>query len=82
MNQCSEIIRPTIDTIQGKKYTTKRHKTFFDNKHEEQDDYWEIVAHSAYDMLSFCKYFIVQLSFPPRFWSGDFFLIAPFRDHC
>ena len=37
--------------------------------------YWEIAAQSAYDMLY--KYLIVNLFFPPRFWSGSFFLIAP-----
>ena len=44
--------------------------------------YWEIAAHSA------CNMFLVQVSncqfsfFPLRFWSGNFFLIAPFPDHC
>ena len=31
------------------------------------------------------KYLIVNLDFPPPplgFWSGNFFLIAPFPDHC
>ena len=46
--------------------------------------FWEIAAHSAYDM--FCKtykYIIVNLVFPRLgFWSGNFFLIAPFPDHC
>ena len=45
--------------------------------------YWEIAAHSAYDMFSQYKYLIVNLVFPSSvFWSGNFFLIAPFSDHC
>ena len=46
--------------------------------------YWEIAAHSAYDMFSQYKYLIVNLVFvPPRFrWGRNFFLIAPFPDHC
>ena len=42
----------------------------------------EIAAHSAYDVFSKYKCLILSLFFPPRFWSGDFFLIAPFPDHC
>ena len=42
--------------------------------------YWEIAAHSAYDMLSW--YLIFYLVFPPRFLSWNFFLIAPFHDYC
>ena len=41
--------------------------------------YWEIAAHSAYDMPSKYKCLIVNLVFSRLgFWSGDFFLIAPF----
>ena len=44
--------------------------------------YWQIAAHSAYDMFSKYKYLIVNLVFsPPRFWSGNFFLTVPFPDH-
>ena len=44
---------------------------------------WEIAAHSAYDMFSKYNYLIVNLGFPHLgFWSGNFFLIAPFPDHC
>ena len=43
----------------------------------------KIAAHSAYDMFSLYKYLIVSLFFfPPRFWSGNLFLIAPFPDLC
>ena len=49
--------------------------------------YWEIAAHSAYDMFS--KYTMwdcilnCQFSFSQHgFWSGNFFVIAPFPDHC
>ena len=42
--------------------------------------YWEIAIHSAYDMIS--KYNNCPFVFPPRFWSGNFFLIEPFPDHC
>ena len=43
--------------------------------------YWEIAAHSAYDMFSKYKYLIVNLVFPTSvFSSGNFFLIAPFPD--
>ena len=44
--------------------------------------YWEIAAHSAYDM--FCKYKLPNCQFDFSrlgFWSGNFFLIAPFVDH-
>ena len=46
--------------------------------------YWEIAAHSAaYDMFSKNKYLIANLVLSRlRFWSGDFFLIAPVNDHC
>ena len=45
--------------------------------------YWEIAAHSAYDMFSKYKYQVVNLVFSHLgFWSGNFFLIAPFPDHC
>ena len=42
--------------------------------------YWGIAAHSGYDMFSWYKY----LSFPPLgfFFKGNFFLTAPFPDHC
>ena len=45
--------------------------------------YWGIAAHSAYDMFSGYKYLSVINFFPPLgLWSGNFFLIAPFPDHC
>ena len=46
--------------------------------------YWALAAHSAYDMFSQHKYLIVsQGFFLPRFrWGRNFFLIAPFPDHC
>ena len=45
--------------------------------------YWEIAAHSAYDMFSWYKYLIVDLVFSHLgFWSGNLFLIAPFPDLC
>ena len=45
--------------------------------------YWEIAAHSAYDMFSWYKYLIVNLVFSHLgFWSGNLFLIAPFPDLC
>ena len=45
--------------------------------------YWETAAHSDYDMFSKYKYLIVNLGFPHfGFWSRNFFLIAPFPDHC
>ena len=44
--------------------------------------YCEIDAHSANDMFFFCKYLVVNLGFPYLgFWSGNFFLTAPFLDH-
>ena len=52
--------------------------------------YWEIAAHSAYNMFSMAynmfskyKYLSVNLGFSYLgFWSGNFFLIAPFPDNC
>ena len=45
--------------------------------------YWEIVAQLAYNMFSKYKYLIVNLVFPTSvFGVGNFFLIAPFPDHC
>ena len=45
--------------------------------------YWEIASHSAYDVFSKYKYLIVNLVFSHLgLWSGSFFLIAPFPDHC
>ena len=45
--------------------------------------YWEIAAHSAYEMFSWYKYLIVSLVFSHLgFWSGNLFLIAPFPDLC
>ena len=45
--------------------------------------YWEIAAHSAYDMFHGIKYLIVSLVFSHLgFWSGNLFLIAPFPDLC
>ena len=46
--------------------------------------YWGIAAHSAYYMFSLYKYLSVFLVFFPSLglWSGNFFLIAPFPDHC
>ena len=45
--------------------------------------YWKIAAHSAYDMFSKYKYLIANLVFSHLgLWSGNFFLIAPFPDHC
>ena len=44
--------------------------------------YWEIGAHSAFDMFSKYKYLIVNMVFPRLgFCSGNFFLIAHFPDH-
>ena len=44
--------------------------------------YCEIAAQSAYDMFSSivsnCQFSVSHLGF----WSGNFFLIAPFPDHC
>ena len=45
-------------------------------------NYWEKAAHSAYDMFSLYKYLIVSCFFPPRFLSGNLFLIAPFPELC
>ena len=43
----------------------------------------EIAAHSAYDMSFLFRYPTVNLVFSHLgFWSGNFFLIAPFPDHC
>ena len=49
--------------------------------------YWEIAAHSAYDMCSWYKYLVVYLVFiffSPRFleWEFNLILIAPFPDRC
>ena len=47
--------------------------------------YLETAAHSAYDMFSKYKYLIVNLLFLTSvfaFWNENFFLIAPFPDHC
>ena len=45
--------------------------------------YWEIAAHSAYDMFCKYKYHIVNSGFSHLgFRSGSFFLIAAFSDHC
>ena len=41
------------------------------------------IFYSAYDMFSKYKYLIVNLEFSRLvFWSGNFFLIAHFPDHC
>ena len=43
----------------------------------------KIAAHSAYDMFHGIKCLIVGLVFSHLgFWSGNLFLIAPFRDLC
>ena len=43
----------------------------------------KIAAHSAYDMFSWYKYFIVNLVFSHLgFWSGNLFLISHFPDLC
>ena len=45
--------------------------------------YWEIAAHLAYDIYSKYKRLIVNSVFSQLgFWSGNFFLIASFPDHC
>ena len=45
--------------------------------------YWKIAAHPAYTMFSKYKYLIGNLVFSHLgFWSGNFFLFAPFPDHC
>ena len=42
-----------------------------------------MAAHSANNMFSLYKYLIVNLVFSHLgFWCGNFFLIAPFPDHC
>ena len=43
--------------------------------------YWGIAAHSTYYMISWYK---CHFSFfpPLGLWIGNFFLIAPFPDHC
>ena len=42
-----------------------------------------MAAKSAYDMFSEYKYLIVKFSFSHLgFWSGNFFLTAPFTDRC
>ena len=44
--------------------------------------YWEIATHSTYGMFSKYKYFSVSLVLTHlSFWSGNFFLIAPFSYH-
>ena len=41
--------------------------------------YWEIAAHSDYNIFSKYKYLIANLVLSHLgFWSGNFFLIAPF----
>ena len=42
--------------------------------------YWEIAAHSVYDMFSKFKYLIVYLFLPASVL--NFFLTAHFPDHC
>ena len=42
--------------------------------------YWEIAAHSVYDIFSKFKYLIVYLLLPASIL--NFFLIAHFSDHC
>ena len=47
--------------------------------------YWEIAAHSAYEIVSWYKYLIVILCFffSSRFLEWEsFFLISPFPDRC
>ena len=46
--------------------------------------YKEITTHSVYNVLRYNnKYMIVNLvSSHLGFWNGNFFLIAPFPDHC
>ena len=47
------------------------------------DVFCEMAPHLAYDIFSQYKFHIVNLVFPKiGFWIGDFFLIAPFPDHC
>ena len=43
----------------------------------------KMAANSACNMFSYCGCLIVNLVFSHLgFWSGNFFLIAPFSDHC
>ena len=45
--------------------------------------YWEIAARSAYNVFSKYKYLIVNLGLSHfGFWTGNYFLIVPFPDHC
>ena len=46
--------------------------------------YWEIAAHSAYDMFSKYKYLMNNLVFSTSFFGVgiSFNLIASFPDHC
>ena len=45
--------------------------------------YWEMAAHSAYNMFSLVQPCNCQFSFfPLRFFELEFLLIAPFPDHC
>ena len=45
--------------------------------------YWEIAAHSAYDMLTWYKFMIVNVVFSHLgVWRGNLYLIAPFPDRC
>ena len=45
--------------------------------------YWENSCSFGLRYVSWYKYLIVSLVFfPPRFWSGNLFLIAPFPDLC
>ena len=45
--------------------------------------HWKIAAHSAYDVFSLYKYLNCKFRFSHLcFWSGDFFLVAPFPDQC
>ena len=45
--------------------------------------YWEIAAHSAYDMFSKYSYLNVNLVLSHLgIWSVNFFLITAFSDHC
>ena len=44
---------------------------------------WKIAPHSAYNVFSEYTYLIVNLVFSHfGFWSGNFFLIAPFPGRC
>ena len=45
--------------------------------------YWEIAAHSAYDMFSKYKYLTINSVFSHLgVWFENFFLIVPFFEHC